>query len=125
MTRWSLFLQTLSLLHHFLGLYSPPERGIENIHGLSAPSTINHSLWFGFLYDLGQHFLISLHLTLGEEATSPALRELYLRSEHYGDRSTEEQIYRTFLKHTPSGLEEEFRDLYRRLHGGPFIDAED
>ena len=22
MTRWSLFLQTLSLLHHFLGLYS-------------------------------------------------------------------------------------------------------
>ena len=70
-------------------------------------------------------FLISLHLTLGEEATSPALRELYLRSEHYGDRSTEEQIYRTFLKHTPSGLEEEFRDLYRRLHGGPFIDAED
>ena len=23
MTRWSLFLQTLSLLHHFLGLYSP------------------------------------------------------------------------------------------------------
>ena len=105
---------------------APPERGIENIHGLSAPSTINHSLnhslWFGFL---GQHFLISLHLTLGEEATSPALRELYLRSEHYGDRSTEEQIYRTFLKHTPSGLEEEFRDLYRRLHGGPFIDAED
>ena len=24
MTRWSLFLQTLSLLHHFLGLYSAP-----------------------------------------------------------------------------------------------------
>ena len=25
MTRWSLFLQTLSLLHHFLGLYSEIE----------------------------------------------------------------------------------------------------
>ena len=24
MTRWSLFLQTLSLLHHFLGLYWTP-----------------------------------------------------------------------------------------------------
>ena len=27
MTRWSLFLQTLSLLHHFLGLYSVPPGG--------------------------------------------------------------------------------------------------
>ena len=30
MTRWSLFLQTLSLLHHFLGLYSPLFRDIFN-----------------------------------------------------------------------------------------------
>ena len=36
------------------------------------------------------------------------------------DRPTEEEIYGTFLKHTPPGLEDEFRDLYRRLHGGPF-----
>ena len=35
-------------------------------------------------------------------------------------RPTEEEIYGTFLKHTPPGLEDEFRDLYRRLHGGPF-----
>ena len=36
MTRWSLFLQTLSLLHHFLGLYSPcwPLRGA---HGPGRP----------------------------------------------------------------------------------------
>ena len=31
MTRWSLFLQTPSLLHHFLGLYSPP---LVLLHGL-------------------------------------------------------------------------------------------
>ena len=54
---------------------------------------------------------------------SSALRELYLRSEHDSLRQTEEDIYRTFLKHTPPGLEDEFRDMYRRLHGGPFIDA--
>ena len=35
-------------------------------------------------------------------------------------RPTEEEIYGTFLKHTPPGFEDEFRDLYRRLHGGPF-----
>ena len=31
MTRWSLFLQTLSLLHHFLGLYSVLDSGINFI----------------------------------------------------------------------------------------------
>ena len=55
---------------------------------------------------------------------SSALRELYLRSEHDDLSQTEEDIYRAFLKHTPPGLEDEFRDLYRRLHGGPFLDAE-
>ena len=30
MTRWSLFLQTLSLLHHFLGLYFAPTNPVES-----------------------------------------------------------------------------------------------
>ena len=102
------------------------EEGIENIHWLS---THDLSLWGRCHYSLGRHFLISLFQTLGEEAMSSALRELYLRSEHVSPysaiRPTEEEVYRTILKHTPTGLEEEFRDLYRRLHGGPFIDAED
>ena len=75
-------------------------------------------------HPFGGFGLNSLFHTLGEEAMSSALGELYLRSEHYDEGSTEEQIYRTFLKHTPPGLEDEFRDLYRRLHGGPFVDAE-
>ena len=36
----------------------------------------------------------------------------------------EEELYQTFLKHTPPGLKDEFRDLYRRLHGGPAADRE-
>ena len=48
---------------------------------------------------------------------SSALRELYLRSEHDDLSQTEEDIYWAFLKHTLPGLEDEFRDLYRRLHG--------
>ena len=70
--------------------------------------------------DMGEHFLISLFNLLGEEATSAALRELYLMSGEQG----EEDFYRVFLRHTPPGLEDEFRDLYRRLHGGPYADAE-
>ena len=98
------------------------DRGIENIHGLG--DTHDQLLWQDCSYGLGRHFLISLFETLGEEAMSSALRELYLRSEHDDLSPTEEEIYGTFLKHTPPGLEDEFRDLYRRLHGGPFLDAE-
>ena len=69
---------------------------------------------------LGEFILVSLFNLLGEEATSAALRELYLMSGEQG----EEDFYRVFLKHTPPGLEDEFRDLYRRLHGGPAADGE-
>ena len=36
MTRWSLFLQTLSLLHHFLGLYLCPDESQVEGHSLDA-----------------------------------------------------------------------------------------
>ena len=68
---------------------------------------------------LGEFILVSLFNLLGEEATSAALRELYLMSGEQG----EEDFYRIFLKHTPPGLEDEFRDLYRRLHGGPYAES--
>ena len=72
---------------------------------------------------LGELFLDSLLELLGEEAMSASLRELYLmRTE--GGEPTEEDVYRIFLKHTPDGLEDEFRDLYKRLHGGPYADAD-
>ena len=77
-------------------------------------------------YPMGEHFLLSVFETIGEEATASALRELYLfsregqRPEEYGLRVTEESIYHTFLNHTPPGLKEQFRNLYRRLHGGPY-----
>ena len=100
------------------------ERGIENIHGLGDLDTHDQLLWQDCSYGLGRHFFISLFETLGEEAMSSALRELYLRSAHDDLSQTEEDIYRAFLKHTPPGLEDEFRDLYRRLHGGPFVGAE-
>ena len=37
----------------------------------------------------------------------------------------EEDFYRTFLKHTPSELRDEFRDMYRRLHGSPYGDVQE
>ena len=67
-------------------------------------------------YLMGEHFLIMLTLTIGEKATSAAIRELYEPRRHV----TEEEIYRAFLKHTPPEIEREFRALYKRLHGGEY-----
>ena len=77
----------------------------------------------GCKYGFGRHFLIGLFETVGEAAISSALREVYLRILAAPD-PTEEEVYRTFLKYVSPSLEEEFPDLYRRLHGGPFVDAE-
>ena len=73
-------------------------------------------------YPVGNNFLISLLGLLGEEATSAALRELYLQPELKGRDLTEEDVYRTFLNHTPPPSKDDFRNLYERLHGGSYPD---
>ncbi len=101
--------------------------GFEKIHALT-PSADRTDAASYCPYPLGRYLFVSLLDLLGEATLSSALRELYLT---YQDLSavdpnepgaTEEEIYRLFLKHTPPDLEEDFRDLYRRIHGGPFID---
>lgn len=69
---------------------------------------------------MGEHFLISLFELLGKDAMTAALRELYLKPQLEGRDITEEDFYKTFLKHTPPGLKDDFRALYRRLHGGVY-----
>ena len=72
-------------------------------------------------YYSGHHFLLNLFETMGGEAMSSALRELHLlgedNSQSEGRANTEDEIYYVFLQHTLSERVEEFRDLYRRLHG--------
>ena len=59
---------------------------------------------------------------LGKRRSPLALQELHLPSlEAHGP--TEEEIYGIFLKHATPGLEQEFRDVYKRIHGGPFLDG--
>ena len=96
------------------------DKGIPNILKLSVRVRDNDS--FICSYSLVEYFLLDLFETLGEEATGAAIRELYLLYSSEGRPVTEEEIYQAFLDHTPAGLEEEFRDVYRRLHGGSFVD---
>ena len=75
-------------------------------------------------YDMGEQFLINIFETIGEDAMSAALRELYLQSYDSGQAADEEAIYNAFLKHTSDDKKEDLRDLYRKLHGGAFVFSE-
>ena len=80
---------------------------LANQRGLDIPNTC--------LYLLGEKFLLTAFTTIGKDAVSSALRELFLL-----ETVTEKTIYDTFLKHTSDDREEEFLDLYRRVHGGHY-----
>ena len=52
------------------------------------------------------------------------LVELYERYLRFLPWPSEKEIYRIFLKHTPPVREAAFLDVYRRFHGGPFLDGD-
>ena len=103
--------------------YSHGIRSLQQLNELQSSEpdleTICH-------YSLGAYFLLSLYTMLGEEATSAALRELYLLFRETGDAQavTEEEIYQAFLRNTPLGLEDEFLALYRQFHTPDFMAEE-
>ena len=76
-------------------------------------------------YVFGEYFFLRLHQLLGEQALSAALREMHNRFTltELDVRLRGKDIYQIFLNHTPPGKETEYRDLFRRLHGGPWPDA--
>ena len=75
--------------------------------------------WFRCHYNMGEYFLINVYETLGRQATASALRELYeSRSPH----PNEGGMYGIFLRNAPPDKQEDFKDMYRRIHGGPSVD---
>ena len=95
------------------------DNGVTTIAALAEPSEFQDPCG----YALGQYFLTHLFDTMGLAAFSSALRELYERYLDYQYYPTEEQVYRIFLEHTPPDREAAFIDVYRWLHGGPFLDG--
>ena len=85
-----------------VGVMGPDLRGLGHCH-----------------YPLGESFILGMYEALGHEVVSPALRELYSVGESSGALVTEDEIYQAFLSNTPTEQQDEFRDLYSRLHGGP------
>ena len=91
--------------------------GVATIAALAEASEFQDSCG----YHLGQYFLTQLYDVMGPAAFSSAMRELYEQYLDYQYHPTEEQVYRIFLKHAPPDREAAFLDVYRRLHGGPFL----
>ena len=90
----------------------------------------NARLEFPCRYSMGRDFLLSLHEIMGDEALSAALGELYRTIElrfvpGFDWTKSDPEVYAIIVKHTPPDKVEEVKDIYRRKHGGPFIDAED
>ena len=100
------------------------DNGVPNIHALGEPDHPNPVAQSTCGYGLGHHFLATLFNTIGEAAFSSAMRELYGLYLDYQPYTTDEQVYQTFLKHTPPDREAAFLGVYRRLHGGPFLDRD-
>ena len=100
------------------------EGGVPNVHALSDLNHPDQVRRQTCSYSLGQYFLTSLFNAIGEAAFSSALGELYGSYLRFQPPPTEEQIFRVFRKHVPQEREATFLDVYRRLHGGPFLDGQ-
>ena len=69
-------------------------------------------------YGVGERFLHSMYVEFDEDITRETLRDLW-RWDRRPPRITEEDVYLAFLDNTPPERHDEFKDHYRRLHGGP------
>ncbi len=73
-------------------------------------------------YTMGEAFMLGMYLSLGHDVVSSYLRELYRAGVASPERLTEAEVYHVLLSNTPPERQDQFRDLYRQLHGGPTPD---
>ena len=105
--------------NEFAGKVWCVNNGVSTIAALAEPSEFQDPCG----YALGQYFLTQLYDVMGLAAFSSAMRELYERYLDHQYHPTEEQVYRIFLGHAPPDRAAAFQDVYRRLHGGPFLEG--
>ena len=99
--------------------------GAKNLYQLGTPGMAYLAVGYkSCFYTMGKHFLASLFLSLGEDVTSAALRDVFSQIRSVESRPvTAKDIYLAFQRNIRPGQEDEFGDLFRRLYGGPLADA--
>ena len=74
----------------------------------------------GCEYRVGEAFWTGMYLGLGHDAVSSQMHGVYEAAlAKNGGNLTEAEIYQVLLSNTPPEKQDEFRELYQRLHGGP------
>ena len=107
------------------------DNGFTDIHQLTPTGTqLSSAPELTFCtYLLGHNFLWEMYNSLGPETVSSALREMHktatgragsVKSQLRAWAVQSEEIYEAFLSSTPPEKQDEFRDLYSRLHGRPY-----
>ena len=80
--------------------------------------------YLGCNYHMPHSFVLRMNFALGHETVSAAFRELYRMDDNDKTAgSLEEKMYLAILSNTPPGKKDQFRELYRELHGGPVPDS--
>ena len=72
-------------------------------------------------YTLGETFMWGMYDAIGRDATLATMRDIF--NLPFSTPLLEEKVYRSFLANVPAGKEDEFREVYSRLHGGPIPDG--
>ena len=91
---------------------------LEATADLSSGEYLQSPLWT-CTYPLGETFLLGMFNSIGHDAVSSAMRQLYQRGSTRYSRATEDEIFEAFLSNTPSEKQDEFQDVYHCLHGRP------
>lgn len=69
-------------------------------------------------YSTGHNLLLTLYFDLGPDAVGAAMADIYRTAITEDRPATEEEIYLDFLRQTTPENASEFKETYRKLHGG-------
>ena len=75
--------------------------------------------WCNYAY--GEALFLHLYETIGESAFRTAWKDIYHSGATSGSNLAEQEIYQKFLEHTPEERLQEFKEVYKRWHGGQFV----
>ena len=98
------------------------DNGATNLHelgnvGIGYKASDNA----GCFYSMGEHFLTSVFHTIGQDATSSALRDILAIPYSQNRPITSKDIFLAFHGYTSPDKETQFIDLFNNLHGGPLL----
>ena len=76
---------------------------------------------FGCNYNYGEVLFRYLYETMGHDAFRSAWKDIYFFAQSLDREITEKEIYDKFLNHVPDSKLTTFKSIYKRWHGGEFI----